>query len=72
MIRGAAIALAASLRGRRPACEYCGRRLNGHTYVLADGLHFCSEHHYLAWLNERGRWDDESGQDRWTAGPLDR
>lgn len=32
-------------------CAWCGRRLDGDTYIIARGRHFCSQEHYHAFLD---------------------
>jgi len=47
------------LRKHRETCAYCGKDLfNG--YIIKGKLSWCSQKHYLAWLTENQRWEDES------------
>jgi len=47
------------LKPHRETCAYCGKDLfNG--YIIKGKLSWCNQRHYLAWLTENQRWEDES------------
>lgn len=56
------------LNGVLHFCVWCGKRLNGHTYIIQGAFRFCSEKCWAAWHNDRRedrkareRMDDERG-----------
>jgi hypothetical protein len=48
-------------------CEWCGKPLNGETYIVQAGLHFCSQRHWEMFYDDsvemrkaEFRWGDEA------------